>query len=226
MTIAALQNVWKTYWLGHNRIDALKEVNLQLHQGDLIAVMGPSGSGKSTLLNILGCLDQPSEGQYLLGDRDVSDLDDNELSETRAGRIGFIFQSYNLISQLNVIENIETPLFYRGFSEQESYERAVELAERVGLGRRKGHVPTELSGGERQRVGIARALASNPLIVLADEPTGNLDTKTGNEILELLQDVNREGTTIVLVTHDPQVAEVAHQTAHMVDGELTVKENE
>ena len=226
MTIAALQDVWKTYWLGHNRIDALKEVNLNLHQGDLIAVMGPSGSGKSTLLNILGCLDQPTEGRYLLGQRDVSQLNDNELSETRAGRIGFIFQSYNLITQLNVIENIETPLFYRGFSEQESYERAVELAERVGLGRRMEHVPTELSGGERQRVGIARALASNPLIVLADEPTGNLDTKTGTEILDLLQEINREGTTIVLVTHDPHVAEVAHQTAHMVDGTLTVEDNE
>ena len=225
MAIAALEDVWKTYWLGHNRIDALKEVSFELHQGDMIAVMGPSGSGKSTLLNILGCLDQPTEGRYLLGDRDVSQLDDDELSETRAGRIGFIFQSYNLIPQLDVIENIETPLFYRGFSEQESYDRAVELAELVGLGSRKEHLPTELSGGQRQRVGVARALASNPLIVLADEPTGNLDSKTGAEILDLLQEINRQGTTLVLVTHDPQVADIAHRTAHMVDGNLTLEEN-
>lgn len=225
MSIAALENVWKTYWLGKNRIDALRDVNLRLEGGDMIAIMGPSGSGKSTLLNILGCLDQPTSGRYLLGERDVSQLNDNELSETRAGRIGFIFQSYNLIPQLNVVENIETPLFYRGFSEQESYERAMELAELVGLGRRTGHLPPELSGGERQRVGIARALASNPLIVLADEPTGNLDTRTGAEILDLLQEINRKGTTLIMVTHDPNVADVAHGTAHLVDGRLSWEDN-
>jgi len=220
MAIAVLQNVWKTYWMGHNRIDALRDVNLKLEQGDMAAVMGPSGSGKSTLLNILGCLDKPTRGMYLLGDRDVSKFNDSELSEVRAGEIGFIFQSYNLIPQLNVVENIEMPLFYRGFSERASYERAVELAERVGLGERLEHVPTELSGGERQRVGIARALASNPLIVLADEPTGNLDSKTGAEILSLLQSINQEGTTIMVVTHDPNVAKVAHRRLFMVDGQL------
>jgi len=206
--------------MGHNRIDALRDVSFELEQGDMAAVMGPSGSGKSTLLNILGCLDKPTRGVYFLGDRDVSRFNDSELSEVRAGEIGFIFQSYNLIPQLNVVENIEMPLFYRGFSERASYERAVELAGRVGLGTRLEHVPTELSGGERQRVGIARALASNPLIVLADEPTGNLDSKTGAEILRLLQSINQEGTTIVVVTHDPNVAKVAHRRLFMVDGQI------
>jgi len=220
MAIAVLQDVWKTYWMGHNRIDALRDVSFELEQGDMAAVMGPSGSGKSTLLNILGCLDKPTRGVYFLGDRDVSRFNDSELSEVRAGEIGFIFQSYNLIPQLNVVENIEMPLFYRGFSERASYERAVELAGRVGLGARLEHVPTELSGGERQRVGIARALASNPLIVLADEPTGNLDSKTGAEILRLLQSINQEGTTIVVVTHDPNVAKVAHRRLFMVDGQI------
>jgi len=220
MAIAVLQDVWKTYWMGHNRIDALRDVSFELEQGDMAAVMGPSGSGKSTLLNILGCLDKPTRGVYFLGDRDVSRFNDSELSEVRAGEIGFIFQSYNLIPQLNVVENIEMPLFYRGFSERASYERAVELAGRVGLGTRLEHVPTELSGGERQRVGIARALASNPLIVLADEPTGNLDSKTGAEILRLLQSINQEGTTIVVVTHDPNVAKVAHRRLFMVDGQI------
>ena len=221
MAIAELQNVWKTYWMGHNRIDALRDVNFELGQGEMMAVMGPSGSGKSTLLNILGCLDKPTSGAYFLGQKDVSGFNDSELSEVRAGEIGFIFQSYNLITQLNVVENIETPLFYRGFSEHASYERALELAGRVGLSARLRHVPTELSGGERQRVGIARALASDPLIVLADEPTGNLDTKTGAEILSLLKSINQEGTTIVLVTHDLNVAALAHRRMFMVDGEIT-----
>jgi len=221
VAIAALQDVWKTYWMGENRIDALRQVHLQMDRGDMIAVMGPSGSGKSTLLNILGCLDKPSAGAYLLGGEDVSGLSDDALSEIRASRIGFVFQSYHLIPQLTVAENIEVPLSYQGLSERDSYSRAVELAEEVGLSHRLRHLPTELSGGQCQRVAIARALASKPLIVLADEPTGNLDSHTGAEILDLIVTLNRGGTTIILVTHDPQVAAVAHRTVHMIDGRLT-----
>jgi len=220
MAILELKNVWKTYLMGHSRIDALRNVVFEVEQQDMVAVMGPSGSGKSTLLNILGCLDRPTSGSYMLGGRDVSALTDNELSEVRAGRIGFVFQSYNLIPQLNVLENIETPLFYLGLSERASRQRALEMAARVGLADRVNHLPTEMSGGERQRVAIARALASEPLIVLADEPTGNLDSRTGAEIMELLVSLNREGATIVLVTHDPDVSRVAHRAVHMVDGQL------
>jgi putative ABC transport system ATP-binding protein len=208
--------------MGTVEVHALSGVNLNVKKGDLVSIMGPSGSGKSTLLNLVGCLDRPTGGRYILDGRDVSDLSDAELSEVRSGQIGFIFQSYNLIPQLNVIENIEVPLFYQGMSESESYERAVELGERVGLGDRLTHHPPELSGGQRQRVGVARALANNPAIVLADEPTGNLDTKTGEEILELLLSLNRDyETTLLLVTHDPDVASTAPRTVHMVDGELT-----
>ncbi|MFW6189769.1 MAG: ABC transporter ATP-binding protein [Planctomycetota bacterium] len=220
MAIAALQNVWKTYQMGDNLLHALKDVDFALEKGDMVSIMGPSGSGKSTFLNLLGCLDRPTKGEYLLGDRDVSQMTDDELSEVRAMQIGFIFQSYNLIAQLNVVENIEVPLYYQGVTEQESYQRAVELAQRVGLGRRLEHHPTELSGGERQRVGVARALANRPLIVLADEPTGNLDTKTGAQILDLLHELNSEGVTLIVVTHDPNVAATTHRTFYLVDGRL------
>jgi len=221
MALAEFRDVWKTYVMGHTLLHALKGVNFALEEGEMVALMGPSGSGKSTFLNLIGCLDTPSRGQYLLGGRDVSTMNDDELSEVRASEIGFIFQSYNLIPQLNVVENIEIPLYYRGISERESYERAVMLAERVGLGHRLTHVPTELSGGERQRVGIARALASSPLIVLADEPTGNLDTKTGKQILDLLHQLNADGVTMLIVTHDPQVSASTQRTVHLVDGMLT-----
>lgn len=221
MAIVELHEVWKTYKMGAVDVHALRGANLAVEEGELVSIMGPSGSGKSTLLNLVGCLDRPTDGSYILDNRDVSDLSDAELSEVRSGQIGFIFQSYNLIPQLNVIENIEIPLFYQGLSERESYERAVELGERVGLGDRLQHHPPELSGGQRQRVGVARALANNPAIVLADEPTGNLDTETGAEILDLLLSLNRDyGTTLLLVTHDPDVADTAHRTVHMVDGEL------
>jgi len=222
LPIVELNNVWKTYRMGHLLLHALQGANLILEAGDMIAIMGPSGSGKSTLLNLLGCLDRPTLGAYKLGGRDVSTLDDDELSEVRASHIGFIFQSYNLIPQLNVVENIEIPLYYKGVSERESYERAVHLARRVGLGERLRHVPTELSGGERQRVGIARALANSPLIVLADEPTGNLDTATGRQILDMLYELNQEGVTLVVVTHDPNVAATAHRTYNMADGRLDI----
>ena len=221
MAIAEFQEVWKTYEMGDTLLHALRGVSFALEQGEMVAIMGPSGSGKSTLLNLLGCLDTPSDGRYLLGGRDVSTMTDDELSDVRAREIGFVFQSYNLITQLNVVENIEIPLYYQGMSEHESYVRAVEMAERVGLGHRLTHVPTELSGGERQRVGIARALASLPLIVLADEPTGNLDTRTGQQILDLLHELNRGGVTMIVVTHDPRVAATTQRSLHLVDGQLT-----
>jgi putative ABC transport system ATP-binding protein len=221
MALAEMKDIWRTYEMGDSLLHALRGVSFSIDQGEMIAIMGPSGSGKSTLLNLLGCLDTPTSGEYLLGGRDVSQLDDDALSEIRAREIGFIFQSYNLITQLNVVENIEVPLYYQGLSEHESYVRAVELAERVGLGHRLKHVPTELSGGERQRVGIARALASSPLIVLADEPTGNLDTKTGGQILDLLEKLNDEGVTMIVVTHDARVAGITDRTLHLVDGTLT-----
>ena len=225
MAIVELENVWKTYRMGEVKVHALRGADMAVKEGDLLAIMGPSGSGKSTLLNLVGCLDRPTSGRYVLDGQDVTDLSDGELSEVRSGQIGFIFQSYNLIPQLNVIENIEVPLFYQGMSEQESSEREEELGRRVGLGDRLGHHPPELSGGERQRVGVARALANNPAIVLADEPTGNLDSETSEEILELLLSTNRDyETTLLLVTHDPEVANTAERTLHMVDGKLETGE--
>ena len=189
-------------------------------EGDYVAVMGPSGSGKSTFLNLLGCLDKPTTGRYLLGGEDVSTMSDDELSEIRRTRIGFIFQSFNLISELSVVENIEVPLFYQGVSEAESRERSSFLAGQVGLGHRLGHHPSELSGGERQRVAIARALANDPLVILADEPTGNLDSKSGSEILAVLDDLHREGKTIIMVTHDENVAERTEAIVSFRDGEI------
>jgi putative ABC transport system ATP-binding protein len=204
--------------MGEVEVRALAGVSLTFNQGDYIAIMGPSGSGKSTLLNIIGCLDRPSAGLYLLGGEDVSQMDDDQLSAVRSRRIGFIFQSYNLIPQMSVIENIEVPLFYQGWSEKESYEKAAEKAEIVGLADRLRHRPTELSGGQQQRVAIARALVSEPLILLADEPTGNLDSKTGQEILTLLEELNRNGKTIIMVTHDQSIGARAHHIVRMRDG--------
>jgi len=220
MALAEFRDVWKTYIMGGVELHALRGIDFSLEEGEMVALMGPSGAGKSTFLNLLGCLDTPTRGEYILGGRDVSALDDDELSEIRAKQIGFIFQSYNLIPQLNVVENIEIPLYYQGMSERESYRRAVELAERVGLGDRLTHVPAELSGGQRQRVAIARALASSPLIVLADEPTGNLDTRTGEQILNLLHELNRDGVTMLIVTHDSRVASTTQRTVYLVDGQL------
>lgn len=218
MAIVLLDQVWKTYQMGSVEIHALRGLSLRIEEGEYVAIMGPSGSGKSTLLNVLGCLDRPTRGAYLLGGEDVATLSDNDLSEIRSRRIGFIFQSYNLIQQLTVMDNIELPLYYQGVSEEESKRRAREMAERVGLGQRLGHRPTELSGGQQQRVAIARALVSDPLILLADEPTGNLDSATGREIMALLDDLHRQGRNIILVTHDESVARHAERIIHLADG--------
>jgi putative ABC transport system ATP-binding protein len=193
-------------------------VDLSVEPGDYVAIMGPSGSGKSTMLNLLGCLDRPTAGRYFLGGTDVSRMPDDELSEARGKMIGFIFQSYNLIAQLTVIENIQVPLIYQGKDIRENHERCVQLARMVGLGDRLNHRPTQLSGGQQQRVAVARSLVNDPLMILADEPTGNLDSRTGTEVLGLIDDLNQHGKTIVLVTHDERVATRAHRVIHMKDG--------
>ena len=218
MSIIRLEEVHKTYTMGSAEVHALRGVSLEFKRGSFWALMGPSGSGKSTLLNLLGCLDRPTAGEYLLDDRKVSLLDDDALSALRLRYIGFIFQSFNLIAQLTVLENIELPLLYAGWAETEGVERARELAETVGLSHRIGHRPTELSGGERQRVAIARALANDPEGLLADEPTGNLDTATGAQIMRLLEALHQAGKTILMVTHESEVAQHAQMRLHMRDG--------
>jgi putative ABC transport system ATP-binding protein len=220
MAIVAVDNLCKIYHLGSIELFALRNLNLDIEKGRYAAIMGPSGSGKSTLLNILGCLDTPTSGTYQLAGEDVSKLDDTRLSMIRRSRIGFIFQSYNLIAQLNVIENIEVPMYYQGFSEHKSARRAAELAEMVGLGDRLKHRPAELSGGQQQRVAIARALANDPLIILADEPTGNLDSASGEEILNILDGLHQEGKTLIIVTHDSKIASRAQQVIHLLDGRI------
>ena len=216
--IISIKGVEKTYDMGEVKVRALRGVNLEVLEGDYVAIMGPSGSGKSTLLNLLGCLDRPTAGTYHLGDEDVSQMDDNELSEVRGRKIGFIFQSYNLIHQLSVIENVQMPLFYQGLDTPKNNERCKLFAGLVGLGDRLDHRPNQLSGGQQQRVAVARSLVNDPLMILADEPTGNLDSKTGQEILELMDRLNQAGKTIILVTHDPNTAARARRVVHMKDG--------
>ena len=223
MPIVEFSSIWKTYRMGDTDVHALRDISVSFEEGEYVAIMGASGSGKSTMLNLLGCLDQPTSGRYFLGGEDVSRLTDDRLSEMRGARIGFIFQSYNLIAQLTVLENIEIPLYYQGATERASRERATALAEKVGLTPRLRHRPTELSGGQQQRVAIARALASDPLIRLGDEPTGNLDSVTGREVLDILDGLADSGKTIFIVTHDESVAQHAHRIFHLADGRV-VKE--
>jgi len=220
MPIVDIRRVSKIYRMGDAEVRALDDVTLSFEEGEYVAIMGPSGSGKSTLLNLLGCLDRPTLGNYLLGGQDVSTMTDDELSEIRSRRLGFIFQSYNLIPQLTVLENMEVPLYYQGVPEAESRERALAMAKLVGLGARVNHKPSELSGGQQQRAAIARALTNHPLVLLADEPTGNLDSATGKEILALLEDLHREGRTIIMVTHDDHVAARSSRVVRMADGHV------
>ncbi|MDP2898465.1 MAG: ABC transporter ATP-binding protein [bacterium] len=220
MKIAEVVELRKTYYLGGVLVEALKGITLSFEAGDFVAIMGPSGSGKSTLLNLLGCLDKPTSGKYFLGEQDVSELTDDELSDIRSKKLGFIFQSYNLIPQLSVLENIEVPLVYQGVSPAECRERSTQIAKTVGLGNRVSHRPTELSGGEQQRVAIARAIVNDSLIILADEPTGNLDSATGSEILSLLSGLNEQAKTILMVTHDEKVAAKAKSIIRLRDGFL------
>lgn len=216
--IIKLEDAFKFYTIGSHDVKALNGVSVSFEKGDFWAIMGPSGSGKSTMMNILGCLDRLTTGQYFLEGQDVGSLDDDALSEFRLRHLGFIFQSFNLIPQLSVLRNIELPLYYLGWEPEDSIERAKELAASVGLEGRMDHKPTELSGGQMQRVAIARALANDPTILLADEPTGNLDSQTGVQIMELLVDLNKKGKTIIMVTHEQDIAMYAKKSLHMKDG--------
>lgn len=216
----SLIDVHKRYRMGDEIVHALAGVSLDFAAGGFTAIMGQSGSGKSTMLNLLGCLDRPTEGQYLLSGHDVAGLNDDELSDIRLQKLGFIFQSFNLIPQLTVRENIELPLFYLGWDEERSRARSIDLAASVGLDGRLDHRPNQLSGGQQQRVAVARALSNNPEVILADEPTGNLDSATSNQIMELLVDLNRRGKTIVMVTHEDEIAAYASRQIHMRDGKV------
>lgn len=213
-----LTSIHKRYRIGKTDIEILHGIDLAVFRGEYLSIMGPSGSGKSTLMNILGCLDQPSAGHYLLEGIDVSSLSDHALSRIRGSRIGFVFQSFNLIPQLNILENVEVPFVYGDISPHEARARAQDALERVGLGHRLKHRSTELSGGERQRVAIARALAIRPSIILADEPTGNLDTRSSGEIMDFFESLHADGTTVVLVTHDAEIAERTHRVIRIRDG--------
>ena len=218
MDIVRFDSVCKIYEMGTQKVRALHDINVSFQKGSFWAIMGPSGSGKSTMMNILGCLDRPTSGQYFLEDRDVTILSDDSLSDIRLKYIGFIFQSFNLIPQLTVQRNIELPLYYLGWDAVKSALRAKELASKVGLEDRLTHRPSELSGGQMQRVAIARALAGDPHIILADEPTGNLDSATGNQIMKLLSELNGEGKTIIMVTHETHISAFAQNRLNMKDG--------
>jgi len=218
--IIEVQNLKKTYIMGATQVNALKDISLNISRNEYVALMGPSGSGKSTLMNLLGCLDTPSAGNYVLNDIDVATMTDNELAEVRNKEIGFIFQTFNLLPRLSALENVALPLVYAGMSKSKRVERAADVLTSVGLGDRMDHKPNELSGGQRQRVAIARALVNKPSIILADEPTGNLDTRTSIEIMEILEKIHDMGNTIILVTHEPEISAHAHRIVRLRDGEV------
>ncbi|MCH7545183.1 MAG: ABC transporter ATP-binding protein [Planctomycetes bacterium] len=220
--VAELRGISKTYFKpdGTVLVEALRHIDVNIPHGEYVAIMGASGSGKSTMMNILGCLDQPTEGTYLLDGKDVARMDDDELSRVRGRKIGFIFQAFNLISELTIVDNVEVPLFYQGVPKKERREQAIEKLKMVGLGDRLTHRPNELSGGQQQRVAVARALVTSPSFIMADEPTGNLDTKTGVEILELISDLHNQGITILVVTHDQRVADRCERIIWLTDGEV------
>ena len=220
MALIETVELWKTYQMGDEEIHALRSVSIQIERGEYVAIMGPSGSGKSTLMNLIGCLDTPSKGSYLLNSKQVSQMDDNELARIRNEEIGFVFQTFNLLPRATALRNVELPLVYAGVPARERELRAKAALEKVELSTRMSHRPNELSGGQRQRVAIARALVNNPSILLADEPTGNLDSKTGVEIMGVFERLHKAGNTIVLVTHEPDVAAYAYRSIHIRDGQV------
>ncbi len=222
--IILAKDLWKVYQMGKLKVNALSGIDLVINQNEYVALMGPSGSGKSTLMNVLGCLDTPSSGTYILNDYDVSTMSDSELAEIRNKQIGFVFQTFNLLPRLTALDNVALPLVYGGVARSKRIERAEAVLEQVGLSDRMDHKPNELSGGQRQRVAIARALVCNPSIILADEPTGNLDTKTSIEIMEIFEKVHNDGNTIILVTHEPDIAEHAHRLIRLRDGKVEIDE--
>jgi len=220
MGIIETRDLWKTYVMGSEEIHALRGVNIEIDSGEYVAIMGPSGSGKSTLMNLIGCLDTPTKGSYLLNGKQVSQMNDNELARIRNEEIGFVFQTFNLLPRASALHNVELPLIYAGVASKDRQERAKDALRKVELETRMTHRPNELSGGQRQRVAIARALVNNPSILLADEPTGNLDSKTGVEIMALFDRLHSGGNTIVLVTHEPDIAGHAHRVVHIRDGQV------
>lgn len=215
-----LKNIYKIYKMGENEVYALNNVTLHIDEKEFVSIIGPSGSGKSTLMNMLGCLDVPTKGTYTLNGYDVGSKTDDELAMIRNEKIGFVFQDFNLLPKLSALENVELPLIYQGVSAKERKERAVKALESVGLGERVDHKPTELSGGQQQRVAIARALVTNPPIILGDEPTGNLDSKSGKEVMEIFKELHKKGNTIILITHDADVAAQAERIVRIQDGKL------
>jgi putative ABC transport system ATP-binding protein len=220
MPLIETRDLWKTYVMGEEEIHALRGVSIQINRGEYVAIMGPSGSGKSTLMNLIGCLDTPSKGSYLLNDKEVASMNDDELARIRNEEIGFVFQTFNLLPRATALHNVELPLVYAGIPARERLDRANQALEKVELTSRASHKPNELSGGQRQRVAIARALVNNPSIVLADEPTGNLDSKTGNEIMGVFARLHESGNTIVLVTHEADIAAYAHRVISIRDGQV------
>lgn len=218
--LISLQGINKHYKMGEEVVKALNEISLEIERGEFLAIVGPSGSGKSTLMNILGCLDTPSSGRYILDSIEIKSARENELSQIRNEKIGFIFQNFNLLTKLTAIENVELPLIYRGLKASERKRKATESLEKVGLGERINHLPTKLSGGQQQRVAIARALAGNPPILLCDEPTGALDSTTSKDIMKLLKELNKQGHTIIVITHDLEVANEAKRVVQIKDGKL------
>ncbi len=219
-TVLKLEGIEKIYGAGDTAVRVLRGIDLAVEEGEYLAIVGPSGSGKSTMLNILGCLDRPTHGRYEIAGEDVAQLDDKRLSSIRNTRIGFVFQSFNLVTHLTVMENVELPLFYARMSRKKRHERCRELLDKVGLGHRLGHVPSQLSGGEKQRVAVARALSNNPALLLADEPTGNLDSVTSGEIMDLFYELHDAGRTIVVITHDPEIAAAAPRRVMLRDGRI------
>lgn len=220
----SINNMYRTYKMNEIEIQALKNITLNIEKGEFVAIIGPSGSGKSTLMNMMGCLDIPTSGTYILDNVEINDLKDDELADIRNNHIGFIFQSFNLIQKLTAYENVELPLIYNGIGGKERLKRVMAALEMMGLKDRLHHKPNELSGGQQQRVAIARALVNNPPIILADEPTGNLDTTTGKEIMNVLKNLNSHGSTVILITHDNHIANQAHRIIRINDGEINEKE--